>query len=159
MDYNLKLRINTSGTYQFPYIPNEMGFDGCEVYYLEKIFKSVEEMSNYVKEISEFLLSNSTISSTAGKSELKNMFESFLKRIEKFPNFSCTREEFLDEYCERSYIEVSRTSNKVDCTFYLDDNEYKIYQKALKDMTYGDIKQSILNLCKEKIKEKENGNS
>jgi len=152
MQYTFKLEIYTDSDFSFPYIPIGMKY-GIECYSLEKDFKNKEAAVKYIKDISEFLKTHITGDKYAIES-FKSMLERFCKNLEDKPNnhfHSCV--DYMGGNYEGTSISLEQTLNKVYITeLFLTDEEYDLYKSA-KYLSLGDIKDAVLEKCKE-IKEK-----
>jgi len=158
MKYTFKLCFKTDGDFGFSYVPIGMDYyDSYMGYNLEKEFNDKNKAIEYIKETCEFLKNNIHGYRNWVKEDVKHMLDRFCKNLDENPN-ETLYEDYMSGNYDGTEIILEESMNKFGFSISMTDEEYELFKTNAKYLSINDIKNIILDKCKEIAKEKNDGN-
>jgi hypothetical protein len=148
MNYILNINLNTDGDYCLPFVPAGMTYDGyCCSYSLEKNYKNRDEAIKDAIDICIFLKENIRTSRDYVKESFDLHIDNFVDKLRE-SEFSVN--EWIEEYMYGNYdgtkFIFQAKAHKIDCSFYVTDEEFDLISKNDKHVVRSEIKAAVLSL-------------
>jgi hypothetical protein len=151
MNYIFEINLYTDGDYSLPFVPCGMKYDGDYEYTFRKSYTDRDVAIKNIFSICSFLKENIHTSRDYIKKDWDNHIDHFITKL-KTSNPSAPErvEEYMGGNYEGTEWVFKTEAQKIDCSFFVTDEEFEMIKKNDNHISRKDIKEAILSMFRKK---------
>ncbi len=150
MRYNFKIRIDTDGTFEFPFVPCGMIYDDLHSYSLFRTYDDRKSAVEDINQICKFIIGNIVSDRDLVKYEIDDFATKFYKMINDEANYDLPKIELREDTSYHIYFELSKDLATYTFNLEFDEDEEKLINDNQDKVTYDDVKEAVLNLFRQR---------
>lgn len=150
MRYNFKIRIDTDGTFEFPFVPCGMICDDFCSYSLFRTYDNRKSAVEDINQICKFISGNIISDKDLVKYEIDDFTTKFSKMINDEANYDLPKIELREDTNYHIYFELSGDLAVYTFNLEFNEEEEKLINDNQNRVAYDDIKEAILNLFRQR---------
>lgn len=153
MNYIFEINLYTDGDYSLPFVPCGMKYDGDYEYTFRKSYTDRDVAIENIFSICSFLKENIHTSRDYVKENWDNHIDYFIAKLKtSSPSASERVEEYMGGNYEGTEWVFRAEVQKIDCSFFVTDEELEIIKRNDNHISRKDIKEAILSMFRKEIK-------